>query len=80
LTIFQKRQENETLQRFERQTAKSLSNYCLSEYLLSSLFISQHEVSAFDVQLEATAIIFRRFSIKTASESLRLITIKDDEH
>ncbi len=54
------------LQRFERQTARSLSNHCQSEYLLSSSSISQHETSAFDVQLKTTVIIFRRLSIRTA--------------
>ncbi len=43
------------MQRFERQTTRIISDYCQSESLLSSLFISQHEASAFNVQLEATA-------------------------
>ena len=43
-----------------------VSDHCQSEDLLSSSFINQHEAFAFDVQLEATAIIFRRLSIRTA--------------
>ena len=54
------------MQRFERQTTRIVSDHCQSEDLLSSSSINQHEASAFNVQLEATAIVFRRLSIKTA--------------
>ncbi len=66
LIIFQKRQNNEIMQRFERQTTRILSNHGQSWNLLSSSPISKHEAAAFSVQLEAIALLFRWSLIRTA--------------
>ncbi len=68
------------MQRYERQTTRIVSDHCQSEDLLSFSSISQHEASAFDVQLEATAIVFRRFSIEQHAEFFRFIIIDDDDN
>jgi len=68
------------MQRYERQTTRIVSDHCQSEDLLSFSSISQYEASAFDVQLEATAIVFRRFSIEQHAEFFRFIIIDDDDN
>ena len=80
LIIFQKRQNNEIIQRFKRQTTRTLSNHDQDWDFLSSSSINKHEAAAFSIQLEAIAFLFNDLLSEQHSESLRSLTIEDDEH